>query len=153
MVWEENTRQNTHGLHSIYSTFHILLLITVWKIFTKMQKRSTPHLFSCFLEVCSDAMFRISPMALPRPQPPPVSFGDSVFASPNSEAWQIDGVGGGVRGMWSTSLSVCQGKTKLGLGVFSGVPGGVSALSMSLLDPFKPIGRLSRHLDRVDSLE
>lgn len=70
-------------------------------------------------DVCSDAIFRIHPTALPKPQPPP----DSVAASPNPEAGLEVGVGGGVRDMWSSSLFVFQVKVRPEVGLASGVSG------------------------------
>lgn len=65
------------------------------------------------VELCSDAIFRIQPTALPKPQTPPALLGVSVAASPNPEVGLREGVGGGVRDMWSTSLCVFQVKVRL----------------------------------------
>lgn len=74
-------------------------------------------------EVCSDAIFRIHPTALPKPQPLPVLLGDSAAASPNLELELTVGVRGGVRGMWSSSPCESQVRVRLEVGVAAGVTG------------------------------
>lgn len=107
-------------------------------------------------DVCSDAIFRIHPTALPKPQPPPALLGDSVAASPNPEAGLEAGlevgVGGGVRDMWSSSLLVFQVKVRLEVGVASGVSGRAFMSSSLWSHRFRPDGRLV-HRRRGVSLE
>lgn len=92
------------------------------------------------LEVCSDAIFRIQPTALPKPQPLPALLGDSVASSPNPEVELGVGVRGGVSGMWTSSLCVFQVKVKLG--VDSGVSGRSFSFSFLWYHRFRPNGRL-----------
>lgn len=77
--------------------------------------------------VCSKAMFRIQPTALPKPQLRPALCGDSEAASTPPEAGlgvglQV-GVGGGVRDMWCSSVFAFQLKVTVEVGVASGVRG------------------------------
>lgn len=70
--------------------------------------------------VCSKAMFRIQPTALPKPQLRPALCGDSEAGL--GVGLQV-GVGGGVRDMWCSSAFAFQLKVTVEVGVACGVRG------------------------------
>lgn len=90
--------------------------------------------------------------ALPKPQPPPALLSVSMEASSSPGLELREGVCGGVRVMFSTSLCVFQVKVWLKAGEVSGVMGRVSVSSLLLFCRFRSEGRLA-HLRRGDSLE
>lgn len=126
----------------LYSTFSLLLFQCNTKyIYLNARNDAESPVFLRF-EICSDAIFRIQPTALPRPQPPPALLGDSVAASSNPEVGLKVGVGGGVRDTWCDSRCVFQVKVKLEVGVASGVSGRPFRSSFPWLIRFRSDGRL-----------
>lgn len=117
------TQQNKKQFAFLYWTFSLLLFLgNIIYVYLNAEKDAESPVFLWF-EICLDAIFWIQPTALPRPQPLPALFGDSLAASSKPEAGLRVGVGGGVRDVCCNSLCVFQLKVKLEVGVASGVNG------------------------------
>lgn len=113
-----DTGQHTHGRFLLSLISHI----THFYFDAENDESST---FLSF--VCSNAMFRIQPAALPKPQlrPAPCGASEAASAPPEAglEAGLEVGVGGGVRDMWHGSVFAFQLKVTVEVGVASGVRG------------------------------